>query len=141
MRIVYILVLALVSMEGCSQNPIEKVVYEAASRGFLYKVVVQSAELKLITSFDESDYKTEKCDPNDWKEIQGIVNTINISEIDRMEAPSSNSHRDAAASATITVFKDGKEYTSNNFDHENPPAGLKPLVDKILSMAETVENQ
>ena len=70
-----------------------------------------------------------------------LINKINLKEIGSLEAPSTNSHFDGAASATVTILANDQKYISNNFDHENPPSELKALCDKILSMAEAIENQ
>ncbi len=140
MKLLFICFLALVTTKTCSQEGVSKIEYQATSRGFYYKVVVNANNVT-VTPKRESNSITKKCKAKSWKKLETIVNEIKLKEIKNLKAPSEKSHYDGAASAHITIVKNGNTYISNNFDHGNPPEVLQPLVNQILSLAESIDNQ
>lgn len=59
-----------------------------------------------------------------WNEVKGLVNDINVKAIQELEAPSNNSFdRTLIASLKITDVKNA--YEASTFDDRNPDVALK----------------
>ena len=140
MKILYGLLLILVA-GGCPQEDIAlaSVSYEAVSRGFYYKSQLVEDEI-LVQRGRKTDKEKYSCKASHWKQLKKLVTEIDPELITELEAPSTKSHYDGAAIASITVEVNGKTYQSNSFDHGNPPEVLKPLVDYVLKLSETVDS-
>ena len=140
MKILYGLLLILVA-GGCPQEDIAlaSVSYEAVSRGFYYKSQLVEDEI-LVQRGRKTDKEKYSCKASHWKQLKKLVAEIDPELITELEAPSAKSHYDGAAIASITVEVNGKTYQSNSFDHGDPPEVLKPLVDYVLKLSETVDS-
>lgn len=140
MKAILILLTFVVSAQGCAQQKITQIEYQAISRGFYYKASVNADHINLQPSRNAKEISVV-CAKKDWKALQKECNNINLSTIENLKAPSDKFTYDGAASAHITVTVGKKQYISNNFDHGNPPKEIAPLVNLILSLAESVEKQ
>ncbi|MFD0863382.1 hypothetical protein ACFQ1M_14300 [Sungkyunkwania multivorans] len=152
MKIILALLFSTIGLKGCSQTTRAEAVkakeqqsemqieYQAITRGSFYKTAVDKNTISLQKTRDESAVEKAPCSKSDWQSIKEITEEINLETIHDLEAPSTKSHYDGAASATISITIGDKTYTSSSFDHGNPPTELQPLVAKILALAETVEN-
>ncbi len=140
MKILYGLLLMLVA-GGCPQEDIAlaSVSYEAVSRGFYYKSQLLEDEI-LVQRGRKTDKEKYDCKASQWKQLKRLVVEIDPEIITELEPTSTRSHYDGATIASITVEVNGKTYQSNSFDHGNPPKELKPLVDYVLKLSETVDS-
>ena len=140
MKTIYSFILIILA-SGCPQEDIKlaSVQYEAISRGLFYKTQIVEGQITVQRTRSETDIEKIACKSADWKQLKAIVAEIDPTLIGELKAPSAKSHYDAAAIASLTVQVDGKTYTSNSFDHGNPPKELKPLVDYVLQLSEKVE--
>lgn len=138
---IYGLILILFA-SGCPQEDIQlaSVEYQAISRGFYYKAQIVEEAVKVQRTRNEADLERHSCKTSEWKQLKKLVAEIDPEIISELEAPSTKSHYDGAAIASITVEVNGKVYQSNSFDHGNPPKELKALVDYTLKLSERVES-
>lgn len=60
---------------------------------------------------------------------------LNLDSLETLEVPSKKHQFDGALAATLKITVDGKEYTTQTFDHGNPPAEIKTLVNKIIALS------
>ena len=72
----------------------------------------------------------------DWKQLVGFFNEVNLDELPNLKAPTEKRFYDGAAIAGLKIMHKDKTYASTNFDHGFPPAQIKKLVDKIISLTE-----
>lgn len=136
-----LLLLTLISYKGCAQTDNAVITYNAATRGFYYNVVVNNDNITVKKTRGTEKGMEMKVAEAKWEEISKILEAIEIAEMENLKSDNSKSQVDAAAIATLQVkLEDGKTHTAT-FDHGNPPKELKPLVNAILSLAETVEKQ
>jgi len=107
------------------------ITYEAKTRGSSIEIKATSAQ---ISYKDNTTTKEIKSSTEFWNDVISITKEINISEIESFIPPSDNRTVDAALLATLSIATDSKIYTSQTFDHGNPPKELKPLIDKLFSI-------
>lgn len=105
------------------------------TRGYEDKVVVAHSQVTAMRNIatDEKGEQTIVTDLTD-SQLNALLKTarsFDYTQIDQYPAPSKNSTFDRAAVRTLTIEYDGKVYRSVAFDHNNPPAELKPLVDAL----------
>jgi len=75
--------------------------------------------------------KEKSLSADTWKMISNKIEEIDLNEIESYISPTTKRYSDAALSSVITVEKDGKMYTSSDFDSGNPPQQLKDLYQTI----------
>lgn len=68
---------------------------------------------------------------DEWKNITESANSIELSKISSFSSPTTDRYSDKALSSTITIFTNGKEYTSSVFDAGKPPKELDTLYKKL----------
>ncbi|KQT15326.1 hypothetical protein ASG31_15475 [Chryseobacterium sp. Leaf404] len=71
----------------------------------------------------------------EWKAISGEINKINLDEISSYKSPTTKRYSDAALASVMVIEKDGKTYTSEEFDAGNPPQELKNLYQSFQTAA------
>ena len=79
------------------------------------------------------DLTTRKLSDADWTYLVDEFKKVDLNTISNLKAPSEKRFYDGAAAATVVVTFKGTEYVSSPFDHGNPPAEIKNLVNKIVS--------
>ena len=121
------------------QDMVFKVVYKAHTRGSNLEYTIDNRSIKAITNGYDGKNGEANLLADDKKKIQALIDTLALENINSLTPPSQNSALDRALIAQIQVTINGKRYESMNFDHGNPPVELKPLIDKILALIETVE--
>lgn len=115
------------------------ITYEALSRGAFYQVKINK---QLIEKFNDRNLKnseTKKCSKNEWLKIQSELEKINLEKMKELKAPSNKKSFDGAMHAKLIVVFPSQTFTSVNFDHGNPPEQIAPLVNTMLSLAESIE--
>jgi hypothetical protein len=145
MKTITMILLTLFLGKACSneaQNDISKAVlhYDAHTRGYHLKVLI-SNQVATISQARTPDSPSEqiKISDADWKELIGYFEKINLEGLPNLKDPSQKRFYDGAAIATLNVKYQDKSYETAAFDHKNAPAEIKKLVDKIVSLAKTLE--
>ncbi|GAA4308985.1 hypothetical protein GCM10023115_36310 [Pontixanthobacter gangjinensis] len=132
----------LFAANDCSHQEaasVESVSYETFTRGSstMYTLTPENIEIK-STGLNASE-SSSKITSEEWKELLNTIKVMEVSEISQLKAPSDSRASDAALHAILSVRKNDTIYKTNSFDHGNPPAEVKPLVEAILRLAENVE--
>lgn len=110
-----------------------QIVYEANTKGYYGKVIVENRMVSVSKQRGNGDLKTKKLSNADWKVLSKELKKINLEGMSKLEAPSKARFYDGAATADVTVKTKGKTYQSSPFDHKNPPAEIKNFVNKLVS--------
>lgn len=114
-------------------------VYEATTRGAFIEYRVNNEQL-VVNSVGLDKKNIEKAlTPKDRNKIMSLVEEIELDHIKNLVPPSMNSTVDRALVARLIVTFNDNNYESAPFDYGNPPKELKPLIDQILALAQTVE--
>lgn len=145
MKTITMILLTLFLGKGCSsetQNDISKALlqYDAHTRGYHLKVII-SDQKATISQARTPDSPTEqiKISDADWKQMISYFEKINLDNLPTLKDPSQNRFHDGAAIAQLKVRYQDKNYETPAFDHNNAPAEIKELVDKIVSLVKPLE--
>lgn len=110
--------------------------YEAITRGSYNKVVVSGDSVTTIKDRDMKDVTTTRLNTADRDFLLSALNKINLNTIQDLKSPTNKRQYDGALIANLVITKDGKTYQSAGFDHGEPPAEIKPVVDKIVALSD-----
>lgn len=122
------------------QQPIT-IEYEATSRGFYLATIVTQEIIKTTNDRTRKETASKACSREAWERIENLLKTIEIKNMDTLEAPSGKRLFDGAAHAQLKIITKDTIYTSASFDHGVPPKEIEPLVNHILSLSESVEKE
>ena len=111
------------------------ITYQAVSRGFYLKAQIQGNKMSLNTD-RTSDAKEYVVSDLDLKELNVLYGKINLKGIETYKAPTEKRFYDGAAIANLTVDYQGQSYSSQGFDHGNPPAEIADFINKIVALTE-----
>lgn len=149
-KIIPILLIVLAVVAGCSsakktkepeiplQKQTENIVleYTAMTRGAYKRIVVSSYDIVTIKSRDDKDAVSRKLTAEEWKTLHEAYKTIkDPGNLSAIEAPSVKHQYDGALAAILAITVDDVVYQTPGFDHGNPPAEVKPLVDAIIKFS------
>lgn len=121
------------------EQVLRSVTYSAMTRGSSYSCSIDSKSITVESNGELTQNKTVNIKLIDWKNLQKIVNDISLNAIGNFMSTTNNSTHDRVRIATLVIEADGEVYESESFDEGNPPSELKPLIDLMLTLAETVE--
>lgn len=110
--------------------------YSAISRGTNKQISVSKTETIVEDNRAEKPKQSLVTSKKDWNEIKILISKIDTKSVVNLKRPSSKSLYDGALSASVKLNVDGKEITTQPFDHGNPPKKIAPLVNKLLSLME-----
>jgi hypothetical protein len=126
------------SCESQNKNDLKKAVleYTANTRGFYQKITIQNQMVAVSKDRNGND-KSEatKISDEDWKELVGYFETIELDSLATLKAPTEKRFHDGAAIGNLKINFKNKEYISASFDHGYPPETINKLVSKINSFA------
>ncbi|NNE32956.1 MAG: META domain-containing protein [Winogradskyella sp.] len=114
------------------------VTYKAISRNTFEYVEITGPKVTISTDRDLKEFNNYSCSETDWNSIEKMIQRINLSKIDRLKAPTEKRLYDGAAHATLTIRTGDVIATSSSFDHGYPPQEIEALVNKVLSIKESV---
>lgn len=144
-KLLSLLVVTVLFAAGCASTALKKeseyiaFEYEAMTRGAYKKVIVKQDTVITLNSRDAVPV-TKRLKKSDWNELLAELSKVDLDKISELKPPSTRSHVDAALAANLKVIKKDKTYQSSGFDHGNPPAEIKELVEEILE-ASAIENK
>ncbi len=74
-----------------------------------------------------------------WETLLKSAESITVEAISSIEAPSKAFQYDGAAIAHLKITKNNTTYTTQAFDHGNPPKEIETLIKALLSLRENIE--
>ena len=137
-----VLIMMFFSTNNCSKQEIDSVesfTYETFTRGSSTMYTVTPDKIQVKSTGLNSNENSNNITREQWTSLVNTAQNINVSEMNKLKAPSDSRASDAALHAILSVRKNDTIYKTNSFDHGNPPAEVKPLVEAILRLAENVE--
>lgn len=144
MKHIFLILSLFVFNKGCSGDKSQQeetitVEYRAISRGGLFKhIMINNKNISTISKNGETS-KPKTCSETEWEKLVSAYKTIDAKAIPNLKAPSKKFMFDGAAIATLKITINDTVYTTESFDHGNPPKEIKALVDEILLVSENVE--
>ncbi|MBT8260829.1 MAG: META domain-containing protein [Flavobacteriaceae bacterium] len=113
------------------------ITYNAFSRGF-FRTTEFKNNIVVFQNNRNEEPKTYACTKDDLDNIKKLLDNIPLNAIGKLEAPSKAHQYDGAPGATLIINYKGETYSTNTFDHGNPPEELKELINFILSLTESM---
>lgn len=112
--------------------------YKAYTRGSVLEIILDknSAHAGRGNGIGDMDGPILTMTPEKWSALLNETAKIDLNKLETLEVPSKKHQFDGAMAANLKITVDGKEYQTATFDHGNPPAEIKPLVDKIIEISE-----
>jgi hypothetical protein len=130
------------SCDNVAQNDIKKatIQYTATTRGFYKKIIINNNKAFISIDRNEKEIPTEiTISAEDWKELVGYFQKINLEELPNLKDPTQKRFYDGAAIANLIIRYQDKDYKTTDFDHEFPPAEIEKLVNKIVELTKAKE--
>lgn len=107
---------------------IEKIELKEQTRG-TNKLTTYTSKGKITVLNGTST--SEAISTTEWNNLVNEANKIDLQNISKLVAPSTNSYSDGALATTLSITSKGKMYSSVQFDSGNPPKELEGLYKKI----------
>ncbi|UUC46350.1 hypothetical protein [Flavobacterium cerinum] len=123
------------TMEQQQGNPVFE--YDASSRGFYRKIVLENKELRVTKSRGDQELPTViKLSDTEWNEIMTSFKKLDLKTVSELKAPTEKRFYDGAAMANFTIRAGNETYTVPTFDHGFPPAAIEKIVNKLNELAD-----
>lgn len=117
-----------------NEYKVPKIEYEASSRGFYEKIIIENQMVTVVNERDAKDNgETAKISDDVNKELSSYLNSVQLDQLATYKDPTQKRFYDGAAIANLKITVDGVEYKTVDFDHGNPPVEIEKLVNKIVS--------
>ena len=110
-------------------------IYKHYTRGFYKEYHINKNTITTYLNHNKTISENQKTVPFDWTTCLRLVTDLELDSISTLESPSNLRHTDQVHFAEVTITIGQATYRSSSFDHGNPPASLKPLVDHLIYMA------
>ncbi|MCT4629798.1 hypothetical protein [Winogradskyella sp.] len=117
------------------------IIYQANSRGSFEYIQISETEIKITKDRELKNLNSHECKKEDWEALQKLLKGVDVENLDALKAPTDKRLYDGAAHATFSVIKGDVKMTSPTFDHGAPPKEIEALVNKVLSITESISKQ
>jgi len=145
MKILSAFILVFFLAKGCGSSEVKtELQKESANISFEYEANTRGSYKKVLAKQDTVyTIKTRNGKPEertlskkDWNSLLDLLSKVDATKIADLKAPSEKRFYDGAMIAGLKVIYKDKTYESSNFDHGNPPAEIKDLVNKIIEVSD-----
>jgi len=123
---------------SCGTQKIMSYEYAINTRGYNFSIVVDQDSIKEVSdvriSKNELAKDTYPTPLELWNALQKGSQRIILNEINTLESPTNKRQFDGAMFANLALTTNDTIYTSAPFDHGQPPAMLKVVVDSLVSL-------
>jgi len=116
-----------------TQEQTTMVEYNANTRGFSLKIVFNGNKLMFTNERGSENLKDVQLDKSQIDELNKLLSSVNADGLEGLKDPTQKRFHDGAAIANLKVSKNGKEYSTVDFDHGFPPAAIEKFVNKLVS--------
>ena len=110
--------------------------YSAFTRGFFQELIITKNNFTVYKDYEKLNPISKDLDLKKWRNCLKLLEPINLKNLPNLKSPTNRRQFDGAAFAQLTVIQNGDTIQSSSFDHQSPPAEIKPLVEYILSIQE-----
>lgn len=141
MKILSTFILVLLMAKGCTNSELKKesenisFEYEAHTRGGYKKILAKQDTVYTIKTRNGEPIQ-KALSKSDWNSLLNLLSKVDVTKIADLKAPTEKRFYDGAMIAGLKVIYKDKIYESSNFDHGNPPAEIKDLVNKIIEVSD-----
>jgi hypothetical protein len=114
--------------------------YEANTRGFYQKLVVQNHTIS--STNDRKGIKapnTQKISDSDWNVLLSEFNKVDLENLPNLKPPTQKRLYDGAAIAELKITLKGKTFETTSFDHGNPPMEIQKVVEIVNALFKAEE--
>ena len=112
-------------------------IYEAMSRGYFTKIVFKNNKLSVSKDRNNTEKgEAIKITTAEALEINRLLKAVKPQTLPDLKWPTEKRFYDGAAHANLTIIQNGETFVGGGFDHGFPPAEIKKLVSKLISIAE-----
>lgn len=137
MKSLCLIVLGLL-LVSCGAQKIVSYEYAVNTRGYNFSMVVNKKEIKESSDVEISKNKFSEgifiTDSNLWKALKKGSKNIKLKEISKLDSPTNRRQFDGAMFANLIISTKDSTYRSASFDHGQPPAMLKVVVDSLVNL-------
>jgi heat shock protein HslJ len=122
--------LMTMGLPACSNAPSElmEIRLEEFSRGIRRSILVTPDRTSVQVNDEEKSHPTPA---STWEELRAQVQKLSLDSLHETPVISKKHQFDGALHTTLTITTADTTYSSPTFDHDVPPAVLKPLVDRL----------
>lgn len=146
-KLLPLLLLSLVLATGCKtvlqkdnavqqENKNISFEYEAMTRGSFNKVIITHDSIVTVKDRDMKNVVTATISKADWNSLLSSLEKVDVNNIQDLKSPTNKRMYDGALIANLKIIKEGKTYQSAGFDHGEPPAEIKAVVEKIIALSD-----
>lgn len=141
MKLITLIFATLLLAKGC-QNDMKKdsasisFEYEMSTRGRYHKIIAKQDSMICIHDRAMEKVTQKPMKTSEWNMLLTLLNKVDKDNIDKIKAPSTQHHSDAAMAANLRVIHKDKTYEVKNFDHGNPPKEVEAIVVKLLAISD-----
>ncbi|WP_299673029.1 hypothetical protein [uncultured Tenacibaculum sp.] len=127
-------VIILLSTVGCisqkdnQTSTISEVTFNAHTRGAMENINLID---NTVTYKDYNTTKTYSITKDKKEQLLDLIKNLELKSISELKAPSDKRATDAALHASLQIRTTNETYISSDFDHDNPPNELKPIIDLL----------
>ena len=118
-----------------------EVTYKATSRGFFEFVQISGEKVSISNDRNLQEIEKYTIDEKTSKELSRLIQDVDTQNLRKLKAPTDKRLYDGAAHATLTIRTGDMAMMSPTFDHGFPPKEIEALVNKVLSIKESVLKQ
>lgn len=114
------------------------ITYKASSRGYFDYITISKNKISISKDVNLKKIDIYKCNPEDWSELNQLLKTIDVLKLNKLKAPTDKHLYDGAAHTTLSVQQGDIIFITPSFDEGHPPKKIEALVNKVLSIKETL---
>ncbi|MDB9755071.1 hypothetical protein OAE03_00505 [Winogradskyella sp.] len=114
----------------------KSITYTTRSRLTFWYIDISEAYITYSTDPYLKETKTVVCNKDDWQAIKRLLREIDTKLLATLKAPTEKRLYDGAAHTTFSVREGDIVFVTPTFDEGEPPAQIKKLVNKVLSIKE-----
>ncbi|WP_296313026.1 hypothetical protein [Winogradskyella sp. UBA3174] len=119
----------------------KSVTYTTSSRTSFEYIDISESKIAYSTDRNLIEIDTFNSKKGDWQDIKRLLREIDTQTISNLKAPTDKRLYDGAAHATLSLREGDILFETPTFDEGEPPTKIKELVNKVLSIKESVLKQ
>lgn len=140
MKVLVAILLTFLMGKGCTDKQqledmkTAKVTYAAGTRGFNYMITIQNQEVTIeVGQRGKKEPVTTKIPDKQWKELVSEFAKLDLEKLSTYKAPTEKRTYDGALAAGMQIDFKGKQYGTETFDDDFPPAEIEKFVKLVTA--------
>ncbi len=115
-----------------------KIWYQANTRGFYFQFTVENGKANAV--YQRSSEPIEvNLSADDLIKLSTLYSNIDLEKLIKLKGSTQMRFTDGKAYANLHIFKNGKEYYTEGFDHGIPPTEIKEICDLMCQLGKKKE--